>query len=80
MNGSEKQIQWANEIKDKLITYNDTLQKIEFDENEQSYFEKLIKIEDASFWIREKGNIYLGQSWEWLYKLAIRRGFVNGKI
>ena len=86
MNGSEKQIAWAIELKAKFLEIAEKLIKQPpFNEEEKmliaeenKYYDLIKDIDDASFWIGVKSTIcYSDFSPEYTYKLAVRRALIK---
>jgi hypothetical protein len=78
MRGSQKQIKWANEIKESVLNSFNTL-KYEWkntSEEDEKYFNLIKDIDEAEFWIEIRVNATYGD-FKWMYEKGLRRNFIK---
>jgi len=76
MKGSEKQISWANKIKQEVtVMFQQFHSDGTLSDDDVKYYEKLMLVDSAKFWIDEPGSIR--DDFEWLYKRAVKKGYAK---
>jgi hypothetical protein len=79
MIGSEKQIKWATEIKNKiLVNFQYILDSEDVEDlNIKKYYKEIMDIKDSKFWIEYARNIRNDLDFKWFHKRATDLGFLN---
>lgn len=73
--GTEKQIKWATEIREKVVYWHNYFscdRDTPINDEEKKYYDLIIQNRDASFWIEARAGAPEGD-FEWMYKRCTKK-------